>query len=139
MKLKENFVLRQVADTWVVLPVAEATLDFNGMLTLNETGAVLWRALEQGGSEGTEPEQGGAAPAEALEQGGSATEPATALERGDHAATPEQGDNATVPVAALVKALAEALTAEYDVTADQAAADVEEFLVKLAEAGCLEQ
>ena len=49
MKLKENFVLREVADTWVVLPIAEATLDFNGMLTLNETGAVLWRALEQGG------------------------------------------------------------------------------------------
>ena len=48
MKLKENFVLRQVADTWVVLPVAEATVDFNGMLTLNETGALLWQALEQG-------------------------------------------------------------------------------------------
>lgn len=49
MKLKDNFVLREVADTWVVLPVGEATLDFDGMLTLNETGAVLWRALEQGG------------------------------------------------------------------------------------------
>ena len=48
MKLKENFVLRQVADTWVVFPVAEATVDFNGMLTLNETGALLWQALEQG-------------------------------------------------------------------------------------------
>lgn len=49
MKLKENFVLRQVAGTWVVLPLGQATIDFNGMLTLNETGAVLWRALEQGG------------------------------------------------------------------------------------------
>lgn len=48
MKLKENFVLRQVADTWVVLPLGAATLDFNGMLTLNETGAFLWKALEQG-------------------------------------------------------------------------------------------
>ena len=50
MKLSENFVLRQVADTWVVLPVGQASIDFNAMLTLNESGAILWRALEQGGS-----------------------------------------------------------------------------------------
>lgn len=49
MKLKENFMLRQVAQTWVVLPLAAESLDFNGMLTLNETGALLWKALEQGG------------------------------------------------------------------------------------------
>lgn len=49
MKLKENFVLRQVADTWVVLPVGQQSVDFNAMLTLNESGAILWRALEQGG------------------------------------------------------------------------------------------
>ena len=48
MKLKENFALRQVADTWVVLPLGSATLEFNGMLTLNEAGALLWKALEQG-------------------------------------------------------------------------------------------
>jgi len=53
MKLKEDFVLRQVADAWVVLPVGAATVDFNGMLTLNETGAVLWKALEQGGDRET--------------------------------------------------------------------------------------
>ena len=53
MKLKENFVLREVADTWVVLPIAEATLDFNGMLTLNESGALLWKVLE-GGCEKTD-------------------------------------------------------------------------------------
>lgn len=48
MKLKENFILRQVADTWVVLSLGSANLDFNGMLTLNETGAFLWKKLEQG-------------------------------------------------------------------------------------------
>lgn len=51
MKLKENFALRQVADTWVVLPLGSATADFNGMLTLNETGALLWKALEKGGDQ----------------------------------------------------------------------------------------
>ena len=49
MKLKPDFVLRQVADTWVVLPVGKASVDFNAMLTLNDSGAILWKALEQGG------------------------------------------------------------------------------------------
>lgn len=48
MKLKENYVLRQVADTWVVLPVGSALADFNGMMTLNASGALLWKAMEQG-------------------------------------------------------------------------------------------
>ena len=46
MKIKENFALRQVAGTWVVLPLAEATVDFTGMLTLNETGLMLWELLK---------------------------------------------------------------------------------------------
>lgn len=48
MKLSENYALRQVAGTWVVMPLGDATLDFNGMMTLNDTGAFLWKALEQG-------------------------------------------------------------------------------------------
>lgn len=52
MKLNRDFVLRQVADSWVVLPVGQTSVDFNGMLTLNESGAILWKRLEQGG--GTE-------------------------------------------------------------------------------------
>ena len=48
MKIKENVALRQVVDTWVVLPLKEATVDFAGMLTLNESGALLWRKLEGG-------------------------------------------------------------------------------------------
>lgn len=46
MKLKEGFMLRQVAGEHVVLP-AGADVDFNGMITLNETGATLWKRLEQ--------------------------------------------------------------------------------------------
>lgn len=50
MKVNDKFVLRQVAGAWIVLPVAEKTVDFNGMLTLNETGLMLWRLLEKGSS-----------------------------------------------------------------------------------------
>ena len=48
MKIKKDYVLRQVADTWVVLPLGDAAVDFSGMLTLNESGAMLWKILEQG-------------------------------------------------------------------------------------------
>lgn len=48
MKIKKNFVLRHVVDTWMVMPLAEQAMNLNGMLTLTESGALLWKALEQG-------------------------------------------------------------------------------------------
>ena len=48
MKLKKDLLLRQVAGSWVVVAVGMASIDLNGMLTLNETGALLWKALESG-------------------------------------------------------------------------------------------
>ena len=48
MKIKENYVLRQVADTWVVLPLGAETLNFTSMLKLNDAGAMLWNVLEKG-------------------------------------------------------------------------------------------
>jgi len=51
MKLNPDFVMRQVAGTWVVIPFGEATSRLNGMINLNETGALLWKALEQGTTE----------------------------------------------------------------------------------------
>ena len=46
MKLKKGFLLREVAGSYIVVPTG-AELDFNGMITLNETGRTLWTALEQ--------------------------------------------------------------------------------------------
>lgn len=48
MKIKEGFVLRSVAGSNIVVPVGAAVLDFNGMITLNDSGAFLWKVLEQG-------------------------------------------------------------------------------------------
>lgn len=48
MKIKEDFVLRSVADTWAAIPVGRAAAEFNGMLNLNDSGAMLWQLLEQG-------------------------------------------------------------------------------------------
>ena len=47
MKLKPGFVLRNVAGYNVVVPIGEAALDFNGMINLNESGAILWSMLEK--------------------------------------------------------------------------------------------
>lgn len=45
MKLKEGFVLREVAGQTVVLPSGE-DLDLNMMITLNETGKFLWQLCQ---------------------------------------------------------------------------------------------
>ena len=86
MKVNPDFVIRQVAGTWVVLPLGDATVNLNGMLTLNDSGALLWNALEKETSR---------------------------------------------------EALARVLTDQYDVSREQAMADVEEFLQVLRRAGCL--
>ncbi len=48
MKIKENFILRKVADSYVVVPVNDMTVDFNGIINLNETGAFLFEILQTG-------------------------------------------------------------------------------------------
>ncbi|MEE0867631.1 MAG: PqqD family protein [Clostridia bacterium] len=44
MKVKDGFLLREVAGKTIVVPVG-AELNFSGMITLNETGAFLWNCL----------------------------------------------------------------------------------------------
>lgn len=45
MKIKDGFLLRQVAGQTVVLPTGGG-LDLNMMITLNDTGAFLWERLQ---------------------------------------------------------------------------------------------
>ena len=46
MKLKDGFVLRQIAGEYVAIPSGEQ-VDLNRMITLNGTGAFLWERLAQ--------------------------------------------------------------------------------------------
>lgn len=48
MKIKQSFLLRNVVNTHIVVPVSQDTLNYKGMLSLNETGAFLWGMLEKG-------------------------------------------------------------------------------------------
>ena len=46
MKLREGFLLREVAGQYLVVSTA-SDLNVNKMITLNETGAFLWKLLEE--------------------------------------------------------------------------------------------
>lgn len=48
MKIKEGFVHRQIAGSDIIVPVGKRCWEFDGMLTLNETAAFIWKQLEQG-------------------------------------------------------------------------------------------
>lgn len=48
MKTKKGFMLRQTAGRNIVVAVGQASEEFNGLITLNETGAFLWKMLQAG-------------------------------------------------------------------------------------------
>ena len=51
MKIKSGFLLRTVAGCDLVVAVGKRTVDFNGIMNLNKSGAFLWKLLEQGATE----------------------------------------------------------------------------------------
>ena len=46
MKIKEGFILRTIADTHIVVPIAERVIDFSGMITLNDVSFKIWNYLQ---------------------------------------------------------------------------------------------
>lgn len=46
MKIKDGFILRKVADSYIAVAVGEESVNFNAMVTTNETGAFLWEKLK---------------------------------------------------------------------------------------------
>ncbi|WP_448901553.1 PqqD family protein [Eubacterium sp.] len=47
MKIKDGFITRKIGDKIVAITVGEHTKDFNGMITLNDTGHFIWKCLEK--------------------------------------------------------------------------------------------
>lgn len=48
MKVKDGFVMREVAGSHVVIATGEASKTFHGMVKLNDTGALIWQSLADG-------------------------------------------------------------------------------------------
>ena len=51
MRIKEGFVIREVAGQIMVIATGEASKDFHGMIKLNATGRDIWEGLQAGLSE----------------------------------------------------------------------------------------
>ena len=51
MKIKQGYILREVAGNYIVVAVGEAVKNFNGIINLKETGAFLWKILQEGATE----------------------------------------------------------------------------------------
>ena len=47
MKIKDSFLMKTVAGKVIVVPVGNATLDFNAVVTLNDSGAFLFSLLQK--------------------------------------------------------------------------------------------
>ncbi len=45
MKIKEDLLLRNIAGRWVIVPMGERLLEFNGMSEINDSGAFIWNLL----------------------------------------------------------------------------------------------
>lgn len=48
MKLNPEYILRNVAGEWVVVPVGSASRKINGLITLNDSAAFIWQCIAKG-------------------------------------------------------------------------------------------
>ena len=86
MKVSNDFILREIAGEYLLVPVGAAAAKFNGLITLNETAHTIFQALSED-------------------------------------RTPEE--------------LTAVVISEYEVDAETARADVDEFVQQLREIGAL--
>ncbi len=47
-KIKAGFTVRTIGEQYMAVPIGKMTSEIHGMISLSESGAVLWSALEKG-------------------------------------------------------------------------------------------
>lgn len=47
MQIKKEFVLREIAGDYIIIPTGSTALEFNGLITVNEVGVLLWKMLQE--------------------------------------------------------------------------------------------
>lgn len=47
MKIDKEFVLREIAGDYILVPVGQTAMSFNGLITINEIGAFLWERMKE--------------------------------------------------------------------------------------------
>ena len=46
MRIDKEFILREIAGDYIIIPEGKTVLDFNGLITVNEVGVSLWNMLQ---------------------------------------------------------------------------------------------
>lgn len=47
MRIKKDFILREIAGDYIIIPTGTTALEFNGLITVNEVGVALWEMLQE--------------------------------------------------------------------------------------------
>ena len=47
MKIKQDYILREVAGEFIVVPVGSNAVDNNSIMIMTESGAAIWRCIEE--------------------------------------------------------------------------------------------
>lgn len=47
MRINKEFVLREIAGEYIIIPTGSTALEFNGLITVNEIGVTLWKMLQE--------------------------------------------------------------------------------------------
>ena len=48
VKIKGEFILREIAGDTILVPVGQTAMEFNGMITLEPVGAMIWKDIQAG-------------------------------------------------------------------------------------------
>lgn len=48
MEIKKKVILRSVAGEYMLMPVGDTVLQYNGIFVMTESAQLLWRAIEEG-------------------------------------------------------------------------------------------
>ena len=52
MRVSKDFILRQIADEYMLVPIGQAATRFNGLISMNEIGHFIFQTLEKDVTEG---------------------------------------------------------------------------------------
>lgn len=47
MKIDNEYVLREIAGDYIIIPTGSKVLEFNGLISVNEVGVTLWNMLQE--------------------------------------------------------------------------------------------
>lgn len=47
-KLKNGFIIREIGNQFMAVPIGKQTSEIHGMIALSESGKLLWHTLEKG-------------------------------------------------------------------------------------------